>query len=122
MVATLQLNDVGVQYGSRPVLSGITTPVLRGGEVTAVLPAARSFPELGAVGTDKQLPAPRDLSGSVRSVQARELNEDDAVPSQSDGQSLTARAEQGAFSGEIGPEELSDSGAGMEAARSERAL
>ena len=37
MVATLQLDDVGVQYGSRPVLSGITTPVLKGGEVTAVI-------------------------------------------------------------------------------------
>jgi len=37
MVATLQLNDVGVRYGRREVLSGITTPALRGGEVTAVI-------------------------------------------------------------------------------------
>jgi iron complex transport system ATP-binding protein len=37
MVATLQLNDVGVRYGKQEVLSGITTPVLRGGEVTAVI-------------------------------------------------------------------------------------
>jgi len=37
MVATLQLNDVGVRYGSKDVLSGITTPVLKGGEVTAVI-------------------------------------------------------------------------------------
>ncbi|MXQ14234.1 ABC transporter ATP-binding protein [Microvirga makkahensis] len=37
MVATLQLNDVGVRYGKREVLSGITTPALRGGEVTAVI-------------------------------------------------------------------------------------
>jgi iron complex transport system ATP-binding protein len=37
MVATLQLNDVGVRHGKHAVLSGITTPVLRGGEVTAVI-------------------------------------------------------------------------------------
>jgi iron complex transport system ATP-binding protein len=37
MVATLQLNDVGVRYGRQEVLSGITTPVLKGGEVTAVI-------------------------------------------------------------------------------------
>jgi len=37
MVATLQLNDVGVRYGRREVLSGITTPALKGGEVTAVI-------------------------------------------------------------------------------------
>lgn len=37
MVATLQLNDVGVRYGKREVLSGITTPTLKGGEVTAVI-------------------------------------------------------------------------------------
>jgi iron complex transport system ATP-binding protein len=37
MVATLQLNDVGVRYGKREVLSGITTPMLKGGEVTAVI-------------------------------------------------------------------------------------
>ena len=37
MVATLQLNDVGVRYGHQQVLSGITTPVLKGGEVTAVI-------------------------------------------------------------------------------------
>ena len=37
MVATLQLNDVGVRYGKQEVLSGITTPVLKGGEVTAVI-------------------------------------------------------------------------------------
>ncbi len=37
MVATLQLNDVGVHYGTREVLSGITTPALKGGEVTAVI-------------------------------------------------------------------------------------
>jgi len=37
MVATLQLNDVGVRYGRREILSGITTPALRGGEVTAVI-------------------------------------------------------------------------------------
>src|SRR4051794_27999847 len=37
MVATLQLNDVGIRYGKREVLSGITTPALKGGEVTAVI-------------------------------------------------------------------------------------
>jgi len=37
MVATLQLTGVGVRYGQREVLSGITTPALRGGEVTAVI-------------------------------------------------------------------------------------
>jgi iron complex transport system ATP-binding protein len=37
MVATLQLNDVGVRYGRQNVLSGITTPLLKGGEVTAVI-------------------------------------------------------------------------------------
>ncbi|WP_134495886.1 ABC transporter ATP-binding protein [Microvirga pakistanensis] len=37
MVATLQLNDVGVRYGKVEVLSGITTPALKGGEVTAVI-------------------------------------------------------------------------------------
>ncbi|GEO12484.1 ABC transporter ATP-binding protein [Microvirga aerophila] len=37
MVATLQLNDVGVRYGKQQVLSGITSPVLTGGEVTAVI-------------------------------------------------------------------------------------
>jgi iron complex transport system ATP-binding protein len=37
MVATLQLKDVGVRYGKREVLSGITTPALKGGEVTAVI-------------------------------------------------------------------------------------
>jgi len=37
MVATLQLNAVGVRYGKREVLSGITTPTLKGGEVTAVI-------------------------------------------------------------------------------------
>ncbi|MGO4704397.1 ABC transporter ATP-binding protein [Microvirga sp. 2MCAF38] len=37
MVATLQLKDVGVRYGKQSVLSGITTPVLRGGEITAVI-------------------------------------------------------------------------------------
>lgn len=37
MVASLQLNDVGVRYGKREVLSGITTPILKGGEVTAVI-------------------------------------------------------------------------------------
>jgi iron complex transport system ATP-binding protein len=37
MVATLQLSDVGVRYGRQDVLSGITTPVLKGGEVTAVI-------------------------------------------------------------------------------------
>lgn len=37
MVATLQLDDVGVRYGKQDVLSGVTTPVLKGGEVTAVI-------------------------------------------------------------------------------------
>ncbi|MCB5177570.1 MULTISPECIES: ABC transporter ATP-binding protein [Microvirga] len=37
MVATLQLNQVGVRYGKLEVLSGITTPVMKGGEVTAVI-------------------------------------------------------------------------------------
>jgi iron complex transport system ATP-binding protein len=37
MVATLQLHDVGVRYGRQEVLSGITTPVMKGGEVTAVI-------------------------------------------------------------------------------------
>jgi len=37
MVATLQLNDVGVRYGKHEVLSGITTPVMKGGEITAVI-------------------------------------------------------------------------------------
>ena len=37
MVATLQLNQVGVRYGKQEVLSGVTTPVLKGGEVTAVI-------------------------------------------------------------------------------------
>lgn len=37
MVATLQLDNVGVRYGNVEVLSGITTPVLKGGEVTAVI-------------------------------------------------------------------------------------
>lgn len=37
MVATLQLNEVGVRYGKREILSHITTPLLKGGEVTAVI-------------------------------------------------------------------------------------
>lgn len=37
MVATLKLENVGVRYGNVEVLSGITTPVLQGGEVTAVI-------------------------------------------------------------------------------------
>ena len=37
MVATLQLDQVGVRYGKQEVLSGVTTPVLKGGEVTAVI-------------------------------------------------------------------------------------
>ena len=37
MVATLQLENVGVRYGTVDVLSGITTPILQGGEVTAVI-------------------------------------------------------------------------------------
>ena len=37
MVATLQLNDVGVRYGRQEVLSGVTTPLMKGGEVTAVI-------------------------------------------------------------------------------------
>ncbi|KFG67267.1 ABC transporter ATP-binding protein [Microvirga sp. BSC39] len=37
MVATLQLTEVGVRYGKQEVLSGVTTPVLKGGEVTAVI-------------------------------------------------------------------------------------
>ncbi|WP_445501506.1 ABC transporter ATP-binding protein [Microvirga sp. G4-2] len=37
MVATLQLDEVGVRYGTKEILSGITTPLLRGGEVTAVI-------------------------------------------------------------------------------------
>jgi iron complex transport system ATP-binding protein len=34
---TLELRGVSVAYGSRPVLHGITTPVMTGGEVTAVI-------------------------------------------------------------------------------------
>lgn len=37
MVASLQLTDVGVRYGKQEVLSGVTTPTLMGGEVTAVI-------------------------------------------------------------------------------------
>jgi iron complex transport system ATP-binding protein len=37
MVATLQLSNVGVRYGRQDVLTGITTPELKGGEVTAVI-------------------------------------------------------------------------------------
>jgi iron complex transport system ATP-binding protein len=37
MVATLQLSDVGVRYGAQSVLSGVSTPVLQGGEITAVI-------------------------------------------------------------------------------------
>ncbi|MBF9234483.1 ABC transporter ATP-binding protein [Microvirga alba] len=37
MVASLQLHQVGVRYGKQDVLSGITTPLLKGGEVTAVI-------------------------------------------------------------------------------------
>jgi iron complex transport system ATP-binding protein len=37
MVASLRLHRVGVRYGKQEVLSGITTPVLNGGEVTAVI-------------------------------------------------------------------------------------
>jgi iron complex transport system ATP-binding protein len=37
MVAALQLTNVGVSYGRHAVLTGVTTPVLRGGEVTAVI-------------------------------------------------------------------------------------
>lgn len=36
-MTTLQLTDVGVRYGRHPVVSGITTPVLNGGEITAVI-------------------------------------------------------------------------------------
>jgi DNA recombination protein RmuC len=38
-----------------------------------VLPAARRFPDLGAVAIDKQLPSPRLVSSTAREVQAREL-------------------------------------------------
>ena len=34
---TLELRDVSVAYGRRAVLHGITTPVMAGGEVTAVI-------------------------------------------------------------------------------------
>ena len=37
MVATCSSRDVGVRYGKQEVLSGVTTPVLKGGEVTAVI-------------------------------------------------------------------------------------
>lgn len=37
MVATLELREVGVRYGRRAVLSGITTPVFASGEVIAVI-------------------------------------------------------------------------------------
>ncbi|NIX76133.1 ABC transporter ATP-binding protein [Microvirga terricola] len=37
MVASLQLHQVGVRYGKQSVLSEITTPLLKGGEVTAVI-------------------------------------------------------------------------------------
>ncbi|WP_181708177.1 ABC transporter ATP-binding protein [Chthonobacter rhizosphaerae] len=36
-MVTLRLVDVGVRYGRRPVLSGITTPEIAGGTVTAVI-------------------------------------------------------------------------------------
>jgi DNA recombination protein RmuC len=45
-----------------------------------VLPAARRFPELGAVGSDKQLPALKPATRITRSVQAPEL----ANPASSD--------------------------------------
>lgn len=37
MVASLQLHQVGVRYGKQDVLSDVTTPLLKGGEVTAVI-------------------------------------------------------------------------------------
>ncbi|WP_262027919.1 ABC transporter ATP-binding protein [Microvirga sp. Mcv34] len=37
MVASLELTDVGVRYGKQEVLAGVTTPVLKGGEITAVI-------------------------------------------------------------------------------------
>lgn len=37
MVKRLALNDVGVAYGKRQILSGITTPAMTGGEVIAVI-------------------------------------------------------------------------------------
>lgn len=37
MVKRLTLNDVGVAYGKRQILSGITTPEMKGGEVVAVI-------------------------------------------------------------------------------------
>ncbi len=36
-MVSLSLTDVGVRYGRRTVLSGITTPDLPGGSVTAVI-------------------------------------------------------------------------------------
>ena len=37
MVKRLTLNDVGVAYGKRRILDGITTPTMAGGEVVAVI-------------------------------------------------------------------------------------
>lgn len=37
MVKRLALSDVGVAYGKRQILSGITTPEMKGGEVVAVI-------------------------------------------------------------------------------------
>lgn len=37
MVKRLTLSDVGVAYGKRRILSGITTPEMKGGEVIAVI-------------------------------------------------------------------------------------
>ena len=37
MVKRLTLNDVGVAYGKRQILSGVTTPTMTGGEIVAVI-------------------------------------------------------------------------------------
>jgi DNA recombination protein RmuC len=82
----------------------------------SVLPAARRFPDLGAVGTDKELPEPTDVSGSVRALQARELNGGGGGRAHGDARMLAADTEKGAFSGDSPSEELSQSGDDVEAA------
>jgi DNA recombination protein RmuC len=82
----------------------------------SVLPAARRFPELGAVGSDKQLPGPRDVSGSVRSVKACELSDGSVDETPTGGHSLTSGPEKDALSGEIASVELPESRDDMEAA------
>jgi DNA recombination protein RmuC len=69
-----------------------------------VLPAARRFPEMGAVGVDKQLPAGKTVTSSAREVQAPELT------------GSLQNAEMPANSGEERLSELANLPAGEEAA------